>query len=439
VEVKIHGLEDREAPLTWGQRAQQYMLDIVLEESSRLSIGGRVMVPVDVSVDSVRSAVRGIMTRHESLRTIFPRCPGEIPTQKVLGSVDVEIATATAQTEEEGLAIVALLTDVPFDVSCELPIRFLLLSGPNYRALHFGAYHLAMDAWSVNKFKNDLSNALISTAIPVEDHQWQPCDRAAVEASAEGLRTSGRNVRLWTDPMLGNVFPQLVPRMQGASPRYRETVFDSASVSWASRLVGRRYHVPVGAVFALAIAETLSSYSGLADFGVRVQFSNRLRPADLGIDTLTQTGLLRYKSEGGSLDDRLRTIAGGLLRAYMTARYDIYQILDVRERLMSKANSDPMPQFWINLQLQEEVRSAVTPSPSLAPQGSRDLLEKTVWDVVHAGRHHRDNPGVIYLALTSTSQETQCTAVTDDWLISESGVEALMNEIAGRLFSYLQP
>ncbi|MEU3223348.1 amino acid adenylation domain-containing protein [Streptomyces sp. NPDC006976] len=119
-----------------------------------LDIGG----PLDTV--ALRAALRDVVERHESLRTVFPERDG-VPHQVVLPAEAVVprlpvLRTAPAELEAAVLEAVS----EPFDVLTDPPLRALLLrTAPGRHVLVLVLHHIAGDGWSLAPLARHLGDA----------------------------------------------------------------------------------------------------------------------------------------------------------------------------------------------------------------------------------------------------------------------------------------
>ncbi|MFF5928481.1 amino acid adenylation domain-containing protein [Streptomyces hydrogenans] len=108
---------------------------------------------------AMREALRDVVARHESLRTVFPVGDG-VPRQRVLEAVEVGLPVRPV-AEEELDAALAEETGRRFDLEREPPLRAVLLAvdSPGLHVLVITVHHIAIDGWSVAPFLRDLSHA----------------------------------------------------------------------------------------------------------------------------------------------------------------------------------------------------------------------------------------------------------------------------------------
>ncbi|MFD4591889.1 non-ribosomal peptide synthetase [Streptomyces rubiginosohelvolus] len=125
-----------------------------------IPFAARLTGPLDVP--ALRAAVLDVMTRHESLRTVFPATDGQ-PRQHI---VDVsELPEPLTVTEATGSAdelrlYVEEMARTPLDVERDVPLRAgLLRLGPDQHVVVLVVHHIAADQWSARPLLSDLAIA----------------------------------------------------------------------------------------------------------------------------------------------------------------------------------------------------------------------------------------------------------------------------------------
>ncbi|WP_327285881.1 non-ribosomal peptide synthetase [Streptomyces sp. NBC_01205] len=121
-----------------------------------LPVSVRVTGPVDA--DALELAVRDVVARHETLRTVIREDGGE-PVQVVLDPAPVTLHRTTA-TEEDLPRVLALAGSHAFDLSCDLPVRATLVTlDEESHVLLVLMHHIAGDAASMGPLTRDLGRA----------------------------------------------------------------------------------------------------------------------------------------------------------------------------------------------------------------------------------------------------------------------------------------
>ncbi|MEU6629544.1 amino acid adenylation domain-containing protein [Streptomyces parvus] len=111
---------------------------------------------------ALRAAVLDVMTRHESLRTVFPATDGQ-PRQHIVEVSELPepltVTEATGAADELRL-YVEEMARTPLDVERDVPLRAgLLRLGPDQHVVVLVVHHIAADQWSARPLLTDLATA----------------------------------------------------------------------------------------------------------------------------------------------------------------------------------------------------------------------------------------------------------------------------------------
>ncbi|MGW2155844.1 amino acid adenylation domain-containing protein [Nonomuraea sp. NPDC001699] len=131
--------------------AATYNVPIALRMKGRLDVG------------ALDAALRDVVARHESLRTIFPDLDG-VPAQRILSPAEAGPRLAEVAVEEASLAeALRRAATRGFDLSAEPPLRASLFTvSPDDHVLLLVLHHIACDGWSVAPLVQDLSHAYVA-------------------------------------------------------------------------------------------------------------------------------------------------------------------------------------------------------------------------------------------------------------------------------------
>ncbi|GAB0057976.1 Linear gramicidin synthase subunit D [Candidatus Magnetaquicoccaceae bacterium FCR-1] len=110
--------------------------------------------PLDLA--ALTRALRTIVNRHESLRTVFPSVDGN-PVQRVLPLFDLPVPLLTLAPGQSLQDLASEQMQRPFDLSSEPMLRASIVQiAPEEHALLFTLHHIASDGWSVAIFITEL-------------------------------------------------------------------------------------------------------------------------------------------------------------------------------------------------------------------------------------------------------------------------------------------
>ncbi|KQU06384.1 hypothetical protein ASG56_01460 [Rhodococcus sp. Leaf7] len=155
------------------------------------------------SVEAARSALVDVVTRHESLRTVFgiddTRAAAEQvgPVQIVLGieaaTTALDVALIDAADEEAVTATLADVASRPFDLFSDLPLRAAILTvgpGSDDHVLALILHHVCVDGWSLGVLAADLL-AAYTARVDGDEPRWAPLPVQYADASEWQRRSLG--------------------------------------------------------------------------------------------------------------------------------------------------------------------------------------------------------------------------------------------------------
>src|SRR5262249_59708900 len=113
-----------------------------------------------LAVAALTEALTDVVTRHESLRTIFPDDDG-VPMQRVLDSGEAMVPLYRDAVDESGLEErLVQATATPIDVRRELPLQaWLFRASPDRHVLLLVLHHIAGDGSSLEPLARDVAHA----------------------------------------------------------------------------------------------------------------------------------------------------------------------------------------------------------------------------------------------------------------------------------------
>ncbi|ATL25927.1 non-ribosomal peptide synthetase [Streptomyces formicae] len=169
-----------------------------------------------LDVPALRSALRDVVKRHESLRTVFREDAGE-PSQHVLAPDAVDFPLPVREVRATELAeVLRDAARVPFDLTAEPPLRAALFAtGADTHVLLLVTHHIASDGWSLRPLARDLATAYrarrAGTApdwpeLPLQYADFALWQRALLDrdGAPDGAgEPPGRQLAYWTDTLKG--------------------------------------------------------------------------------------------------------------------------------------------------------------------------------------------------------------------------------------------
>ncbi|MEQ0559642.1 amino acid adenylation domain-containing protein [Amycolatopsis sp. NEAU-NG30] len=243
--------------------AATYNMPVVLRLSGPLDRG------------ALAAALRDVVRRHESLRTVFPAVGGE-PFQRIVPATEVVLPLEWAAAAGRPVAeLVAEAAGYVFDLAAEIPVRAQGYAlGPDDHLLVLLLHHIACDGWSVGPLSRDLATAyaarLAGTApdwaeLPVQYADYALWQRELLGTEDDPDSVVARQSAYWRDALAG-MPPELSlsfrrPRPAVASHRGAEVPVTigaevHARVEEVARGAGVTPFMVVQAVLAVLLAQS---------------------------------------------------------------------------------------------------------------------------------------------------------------------------------------
>ncbi|GIH93332.1 condensation domain-containing protein [Planobispora siamensis] len=328
VTLEFAGARGGEAPLSWGQRAFWRLITWLDEGDPYYNMPWTLPVHGRRDLDTVLNALRGLVERHESLRTTYHETPAG-PVQRVAREGRLTVGVLEAG-DERPLAVAgrlaAELAATGFDYAGgqagEPLIRCTVVTGAGRpRAVAFALTHLAVDAWALEILATDWRALLAGEELP--DPVWQPLDQAAYE-QGEGAVRGQRALRHWRAalervPLTLFDFPQRTPE----EPRFVRVGMESAAAALAAQTLAERWSVSTASVLTSASAVLLATLTGHREVAMQLIVANRHDPRTAAmVGTAVQDGLFTLALTEGTFADAARAGHGQALTSYRYAHYD---------------------------------------------------------------------------------------------------------------------
>nr|ARU08075.1 MlcM [uncultured bacterium] len=144
-------------PLSFAQQ-RLWFIDRLEGPSPSYNVPSALRLRGPLDVTALLAALRDVITRHESLRTIYAE-DQHGPHQVVLAEFSTPLAVMDVTQDELSMALSGAAR-YSFDTAAEIPIRATLFRlGPEEHVLLTVVHHIATDGWSMPVLARDLAHA----------------------------------------------------------------------------------------------------------------------------------------------------------------------------------------------------------------------------------------------------------------------------------------
>ncbi|MFB9251457.1 non-ribosomal peptide synthetase [Sphaerisporangium melleum] len=201
-----------EIPLSFAQR-RLWFLHRLEGPSPTYNIPVAVRLSGELDREALQAALRHMVARHETLRTVFPETRG-VPHQRVLDPGDVPTGlTVTAVAEDALPGALAAAVRHPFDLTREPPVRFHLFTlAADEHVLLVLMHHIAADGWSLAPLARDLGAAYTAArrgeepdlpALPVQYADYTLWQHDLLGDAADPAGPLGAGLEYWKKALAG--------------------------------------------------------------------------------------------------------------------------------------------------------------------------------------------------------------------------------------------
>ncbi|WP_190120680.1 non-ribosomal peptide synthetase, partial [Streptomyces flavofungini] len=288
----------------------------------------------ELDADALRAAVRDVVARHESLRTVFAEDEDGVPFQRVLPAAEAHVDVPVLEVEPAGLerAIVDFMSH-RFDLAAEIPVKAVLLRlGAADHMLVWLVHHIACDGASMAPMARDLTTAYTArvadglpqwTELPAQYVDYTLWQRDLLGDGNDPDSLLSAQVAYWQEELADIPQPLQLPtdRPRPAEASHRgdslEFTLDAELMTTVDQLA-RTHGATSSMVLEAALAVLLHSLGGGDDITIGSPIANRTDEglADL-VGFFVNTWVLRTRLAGNpTFTDVLDDVRTKSLAAY---------------------------------------------------------------------------------------------------------------------------
>ncbi|MCV7239900.1 amino acid adenylation domain-containing protein [Mycolicibacterium celeriflavum] len=292
----VAGARPTELPLSFAQN-RLWFLDQLQGPSAVFNMAVALRLRGRLDADALRAALRDVISRHETLRTLFP-APDGVPLQSIVDADRADfgwrVVDATAWSMERLTEGIEEGVRRAFDLSDEIPLRATLFrTADDEHVLAGVVHHIAADGWSIAPLVRDLSTAYASRCagqppswprLPVQYADYTLWQREQFGDLGDGDSPIAAQLAYWQDTLAG-----MPERLELPTDRPYPAVADqrgaTVPVDWPAELqrrvaeVAAQHNATSFMVVQAALAALLSRLSANRDVALGFPIAGRRDPA----------------------------------------------------------------------------------------------------------------------------------------------------------------
>src|SRR5262245_52859392 len=369
-------------PLSYAQR-RLWFLYRMEGPSATYNLPAAVRLQGTLDAQALEAALRDVVARHESLRTLFPEQDG-VPFQHILPGSEVAltlVCETVSETELPDRLAAAAATEI--DLSRELPLRaWLFRLTPRQHVLLILLHHIAGDGWSMGPLSRDIAQAYtarcsgrapVFSELPVQYADYTLWQREMLGEETDPDSVLAKQLAFWRTALAGapEELPLPTDRPRPAVASYRGgRVAVELDAGLHGRLLefGRAGGATLFMVLQAGLAALLAKLGAGEDIPIGTPIAGRGEQTLEGlVGFFVNTLVLRTDVSGdpsfNELIDRVRTYD---LEAYAQQDVPFERLVEAIQPVRSLGRH---PLFQVMLALRN------TPGPELAMPGLEVSVE----------------------------------------------------------------
>ncbi|MFD8854980.1 condensation domain-containing protein, partial [Streptomyces sp. NPDC059604] len=327
--------------------------------------------PLDVA--ALRAAIGDLVTRHESLRTVFVETAG-VPVQRILDVEDAVPELAVKDVAPANLSrTLAAAAEETIDLSRELPLRSTLFKvAENDHRLCMLLHHIAGDGWSLAPLTRDLAAAYAARCagrapewqpLPVQYADYTLWQRELLGDPADPDSLGARQVEYWREALrdLPDQLTLPVDRPRPPIATYRGDLFEfevDAKLHRQLLALARQGRASLFMVLQSALSALLTKLGAGEDIPLGAGIAGRTdRALDDLVGFFVNMLVLRIDTSGApTFAELLERVRETALGGYAHQDVPFEQLVEVLNPVRSPAYH---PLFQVTLVLQNTPRGRV--------------------------------------------------------------------------------
>jgi len=424
------------APLAWAQLAIWDVLRWLPPGDDSLNQVGWIPVPPGTDIGAIVTALRIVLERHDSLRSVYFEADGE-PTQRVLaeGRLPLQVSEAVDPDMEAATAAVGeRLKQGAFDIAQDLPVRaeLLTLAGAPW-ALVLVVSHMSADGWSISLVKRELTTLLEEGPgdglLPARGRQ--PVERAAFEHTEAGVARERLTLQQWTNT-LEQASATMLEKPEGPEASVGDWGrIDSPAAASAAAALSAAAGINPGAVVLAALALLLGFRVAEPRATLRVIVTPRFTAADrFYVGAFNQNALFHVEiDEDEPAVGFLRRAGAGALGAYRRCEADPRKVEQLVADVAERRGFTPDGYCFFNdvrFNFADRNGAAAADAPA-DPAELAVSLERTVLEQLH--KDERQKGAKLFLYLQELGPSCRITACLDPAFLGPYRITALLGDL----------